>query len=422
MSGKALLAQFGTFDVENYGDLLYPIIFERMLRERSPATAIGRFSFMGSESLQDTRYSTEPIQSLLSSQQKQTHTLLIGGGDLLRTDWDVMASHYHSARIPAKDQDLRLAMRQLFIHWFQKRKPDTNGFRTRFMNYAAAGPFIINPDDYAVLKSVVYCSCGVPFQFGDTVRQGVADAFNKAGFIYVRDRQSRDTLVRAGVTREIHVAPDLIVALSDFFDPVAERQKGRRLLHAGGVDIARKILCVQSNPQPIEKSAELLKQLLAYQKRTGCEVILVPLGPCHGDNQYLSQLAKESGNKLKYIQFDSIFDIITVLAACDIFLGTSLHGNITAFSFGIPHLIGPIDVAKCEGFLDIVGLPLDLKLKSWSEINHKLDIATNLEREFFATRASTAKTLVNKAFNLLLQAISNQSIARPQLQGTIVCE
>jgi len=240
------------------------------------------------------------------------------------------------------------------------------------------------------------------------VKQRVAEAINQAIFIYVRDHQSRETLVQAGVTREIHVAPDFIMALSDYFDPATERRKGRAIMQRAGVDIQKQVLCVQSNPQSPETRAELCGQLLAYKQRTGCEVVLLPLGKCHGDPEYLQGLAEISEGEFKYVTLDSIFDVIAVLAACDIFIGTSMHGNITALSFGIPHLFGPIAVRKAEGFLDIVQLPPELKLKSWSELEQKLDLVTGLGGKYFAAKAAAAKQRVHQVFDQLVQAVANK--------------
>jgi polysaccharide pyruvyl transferase WcaK-like protein len=45
-----------------------------------------------------------------------------------------------------------------------------------------------------------------------------------------------------------------------------------------------------------------------------------------------------------------VFDMLAIIAASDVFVGTSLHGNITAFSFGIPHVFGPCRSLKSTAF------------------------------------------------------------------------
>jgi hypothetical protein len=406
MKEKFVVGHLCASDMENYGDLIYPVLFAKMLGHRRQPAEIRRFSILGSESFQDSGHDSEPLQELFSSPNEPLHTLVVGGGDVLRTDWNLVASHYHSTNPPRKYETLRFRLRQLLLKYLNPRLDDAGMLRAVHMSYPTAGPFIIDPG--RVAKSVAYCSCGVPFTFGDEVRQRVAEAIDQAIFVYVRDHQSRETLIQAGVTREIHVAPDFIMALSDYFDPTTERRKGRALMQREGVDIQKQVLCVQSNPQSPETRAELCGQLLAYKQKTGCEVVLLPLGKCHGDPEYLQGLAEISAGEFKYLPFESIFDLIAVLAACDIFVGTSMHGNITALSFGIPLLFGPIAVRKAEGFLDIVQLPPELKLKSWSELEQKLDLVTSFGGKFFADKAATAKQRVHQVFDQLAQAIANQ--------------
>ena len=87
------------------------------------------------------------------------------------------------------------------------------------------------------------------------------------------------------------------------------------------------------------------------------------------------------------------------------FVGTSLHGNVTAFSYGIPHLFGPLPVDKAAGFLSAANLPDTLKLRSWNELDDKLDLAEGLGRPFFAERARAAKARVYAAVDKLLNAL-----------------
>ena len=407
MNHEQVPCQFGTFDVENYGDLLYPLLLGKMLHVRDEARDVCKFSFLGSESLLGTGYASRPVRELLFGRQGQRHLLIVGGGDLLRTDALRMASHYDSIRSKRTEPTVPFSWRRFFRQ--VRRRPETSDrrFWFRYMHYPAVGPFIIDPDRFSSIEQVAYCSVGVPFAFEEMAKLRVARAMDKASFIYVRDRQSEKKLRDAGVRKVINVAPDLAVMLGGIFDAATERAKGRRILEKLGVNVERPVLCVQSNPQPPENRGELIRQLQAYQARTKCEVVLIPLGKCHGDDIYLRQLAQEAGRAFGYLEIESIFDMISVLASCEVFLGTSLHGNITAFAFGIPHVIGPVAADKCEGFLEVVDLPPGLKLKSWAEANAKLDFVTGLGGEYFRNRAVAARQRVNEVFDSLLGAIDS---------------
>ncbi|HWF20028.1 MAG TPA: polysaccharide pyruvyl transferase family protein [Verrucomicrobiae bacterium] len=399
-----VLGQFGTFDVENYGDLLYPVLFKKMLEQRRKNGDVAKFSIRGSNSLQDSGYRTRPVRDLFSRRGERPGTLVVGGGDLLHIQWDTVVSYYRSL-CREEGEDLRPGRwRRRWLRLVNKPRDEDTEFRRRYLNYPAVGPFMIKPN--RLIKSVAYCSCGVPSPFDEIVGREVANTFDRASFIYVRDNQSKENLTRAGVEKEIHVAPDLIVALSDFFDGAVEREKGRKLLREGGINTDRPILIFQCHVQAPEFADKIVEQLKAHQARNDCEVVLVPLGGCHGDREFLKDLAQRSAGAFKYVELRSIFDIISVLAACDVFAGTSMHGNITAFSFGIPHVFGPLNLTKREGFLEIAGLPQDVKLETWEELNAALELALNRGSGFFQNRLDTAKQRVNEVFDKLCRAIN----------------
>lgn len=273
------------------------------------------------------------------------------------------------------------------------------------MNHPGAGPFLFDPDDLPNESLICYLSCGVPHRFAPAEMRRVSRIIDKAQFIYLRDEQSREKLKEAGVSREMLVAPDLIVILSDYFDHAAERQKGQSILSQWGVDGSSSVLCFQGQPYAQSSEDEIIKQLLRYRQRTNTEIILLPLGYCHRDHIFLMHLAKKSGGAFKYIGVYSVYDMISVIAACSMFVGTSLHGNITAFSFGIPHLYGTMDVDKAEGFIRGVGLPTEFKMQAWSEMNDKLEMVAAMGRVFFSERAEKAKAKVYRAVDDLLEEL-----------------
>jgi hypothetical protein len=55
----------------------------------------------------------------------------VDGGDLLRTDWNLVASHYCCTQRPQKDKALRSVLEQLFTRWFNGRVEDNNHAENR---------------------------------------------------------------------------------------------------------------------------------------------------------------------------------------------------------------------------------------------------------------------------------------------------
>jgi hypothetical protein len=355
---------------------------------------------------------TESIRSLFQNGHAAPRTLVIGGGDILRTDWDLVARHYgRSSRLSQKH--LRHAIGtgaalgytlSKSTHFFAKR------FRERWMDYPAAGPFLIHPRALVEQTNVAYVSCGVPHEFPSDQVDEVRETLEHASFVALRDEQSAEKLVAAGINCELRVAPDLIVTLSDQFDRSEVSVHARKILSWFGVREDLPILCFQSQPYPGFLETEILHELKRYKERRNVEIVALPLGYCHGDHEFLQSLARQSNGIVKYADVYSIFDMLAIIAASDLFVGTSLHGNITAFSFGIPHVFGPLPVAKAEGFLKITNLPVELKMRSWNELNDKVDCAVMLGRDFFLTKANEAKARVYELIDEMICSIDSASV------------
>jgi hypothetical protein len=406
-----LVDQFGTFDVENYGDLLYPLVFQRLLKDFNPQSNLRRVSFLGGHAPQNAGYDTQPARTLFESTSNPRH-IVVGGGDLLRTDWQVVAAHYQQSNNLDNFNKIHRALGTpgTLQYVLRKNLPHTDAsnyfarrFRQHKMNYPGAGPFMINGNG----NRVHYLSCGVPRHFKANEVDAVRQSLDEAEFIYLRDRCSAEKLRRAGVKNELHVAPDLILLLSDQFKHADEVRKGRELVSKLGVNPERRFICFQSQPYPGFNAAEIAMQLIKFGERTDLEIVLLPLGRCHGDYVFLKRIADMSGRKLTLADHYSIFDCLSVIAASDLFVGTSLHGNMTAFSFGIPILYGPLPVDKAEGFLDVVGLPRELKLRSWEEFDDKLDVIRQFDGDYFSKKAYEAKLKVYEVVNRLLKLLQS---------------
>jgi hypothetical protein len=406
-----MIGHLGTFDVENYGDLLYPLVFRYLLQRRDPSLRVRQYSLLPGDAPQEIGFETCPTRSLFEAAGAEPRTLVVGGGDILRTDWDLIARHYgRNSRVSYGGLRHSIGTVGLFCYFLRKNllRLDAGSFyadrfRARWMNYPAAGPFLINPEDLPRGGVVSYISCGVPHDFAAAERDRVKRTFDRARSIYLRDEQSAEKLRRAGVLHQIRVAPDLTVTLSDQFDHADQARRGREILSRLGMTGGRPVLCFQSKPYPGFSEEEIVRQLKRYKERACSDVILLPTGYCHGDHEFLQSLSKQSGGALKYAGVYSVFDVMAIIAASDLFVGTSLHGNITAFSFGIPHLFGPLPVAKAEGFLSVMNLPPELKLRSWGEMNDKLDLIEARGRNSFAGSVREAKARVYEAVDELLE-------------------
>jgi hypothetical protein len=409
-----MIKQLGTFDIDNYGDLLYPIIVRHLLKKRDAGLQVHHYSPTAGVAPLEAGFETHSLESLFATSTDPC-TFVIGGGDILRTDWDVVATHYGTNSRLSYD-GLRRSIGTLngWRYLLSRRMPRSNPaafyagrFRARWLDYPAAGPFLIDTANLPAGSSVAYLSCGVPREFKSIERSAIKRIFDQARFIYLRDEQSAEKLERAGVEQDIHVAPDLALTLSDQFDQQGLVRRGKEIVARAGFDPGHPFLCFQCQPYPGFAVDEIVTQLRRYRERTASQVVLLATGYCHGDREFLQSLARRSGGALKCAPAASVADIMATIAASDLFIGTSLHGNITALSFGVPHLLGPLPVAKADGFLEVMKLPPDLKLDAWAELNNRIDQALGLGRAYFSERAHEGKQRVYQVVDKLLHDCLN---------------
>ncbi len=420
------IKQLGTFDVENYGDLLYPVVFRRALQGRDSRLSLDAYSPLARAAPHAAGFETRAARTLfrpargskaddLSGQgdvNDGVARLVVGGGDILRTDRETLAAHYvrdGGGGGLRREVGLTGAARYFALRTLAAWRAErfrAREFARRRLSYASPAPFIIDPERLpGGGGAVCYLSCGVPHDFAPGEREEVARVFEAARFVYLRDEQSAEKLRRCGVRRELHVAPDLVVLLGGQLEREAEAAKGRALLENFGVDTSVPVLCFQSMPYPGFDAAEIARQLTRFRRDSWGEVVLLPLGRCHGDAEFLRHVSEASGGDFKFADVERLSDAVSIIAACDLFVGTSLHGNVTAFSFGVPHLHGPLPADKAEGFLRTAGLPAWLKLDAWGELYEKSGEALLLGAEFFAARAVAAREKVTRAVDALLDAL-----------------
>src|SRR3954447_16230165 len=96
----------------------------------------------------------------------------------------------------------------------------------------------------------------------------------------------------------------------------------------------------------IAKSREALRNT---QQKLKCQVACLPIGHCLGDGESLRRIAAALPAGVRVVDPNTIEGIMDVIAAGDAFCGTSLHGTVTAFSWGVPLAIGMIQYPKIPG-------------------------------------------------------------------------
>ncbi len=338
------IEQWGGFDVANYGDLLFPLILEQALKKRLGSFHLTLASPHGGNYLADPGRRVRRIVSCQEpefiNQAVNAGAFVLGGGDIIRFDDHELARLYvgESGFAPTRTTSLFL-------------------------------------DELGVLartRPVLWNAVGIPFAFAPEEHARVRQAVAHVRYLSVRDEQSKTKLECAGIDRDIVVVPDTALLLRQLFpdpllDHIVERLRANQLFPRAG-----QTLVVQVSGGSAEDAMEFGALLETLCDHVPClNVVLLPICICHNDRATLRRLQQYVRRPLWFIDQDpSLEEVAALIAHADAFVGTSLHGHLTAFCFGIPHafLLMPFNAPdKNLAYADMLGRG-SCAIRKWSAL------------------------------------------------------
>ncbi len=305
---------WGTFDLADYGDLLVPRIFAREILRRLPLATVRAFSPLGSlhPVAMDGGLPAEPLgpwsPGRLAELAADLDFVAVGGGELLRLDDDAYGILYGwSPEETARRQPSRFFIEGL-------------------------GP------ELEAACPMAWQSVGVPFGLAPGEAQRIREALAARAYVAVRDEASRESLVAAGVDREIEVVPDPILLVGDFFPAEVLARRLRFLRTMGWYPADRAPLLLQGGADLVRRAPGVAEAVRAVLGELGHPpLVLIETGPCHGDGAFLDALAPAlPGPVHRMPAAVSLEDVAAALAHARAFAGSSVSGCLTALAYGVP--------------------------------------------------------------------------------------
>jgi polysaccharide pyruvyl transferase WcaK-like protein len=351
----ARVAIWGTFDVDNYGDHLFPRVAAHELHRRLPGTVVEPFSPYGR--LHPTRLDDGRAASPLGPWNRErarqlagAHDLvMVGGGELMHLNDPLLAPVYDTT--PAELTEMAPS------RWFVE----------------GLGP------DLEADCPVVWHSVGVPWAPAEEAAGRLRAALAGRPYVTVRDRHSAARLAGAGVDRPIEVVPDSALLMDRIMPVKVLRGRLAGLRAVGAYPLAGSpVLVVQGCDLMVPHVAAVAGAVAHWRAaRPGGEVVVVETGRCRGDGLFADALSGAVGplRLWRLPEAVTVEDLAAAIAGGDVFFGSSLHGAITALVYGRPFvLLKLFDDAKLDGFGDMTGLSRFV-LHSSDEIPSALDAA-----------------------------------------------
>jgi lipopolysaccharide transport system ATP-binding protein len=321
-----MIAMFGTFDVENFGDLLFPFILKYELSERRPDQEVRLFSYRAL-SKENWYYDVGELSTFRES-VGDFDLIVIGGGHLVRFD-KAVAPGYHPQV---------LGLHHPTSYW---------------LNPALLGISCCIP--------IAWSAVGVSTNIPTWSHQLVRAALEGSDYVSVRDQVSFEALSSLQPRCETHIVPDTAFGISRIISLGHEGQEFREFINTHS--LSEKYIVCQPSPMLFPWANDVLRTLALFREH-GYDVVILPISPTLGDSSlYFHTL----GEGIRYVEkWPHPLSIAEIIARSTAVIGISLHLSIVALVFGVP-VIRPKDkglskyslLNNIDGVYDVASYSLD---------------------------------------------------------------
>ncbi len=323
----------GTFDVRNYGDLLFPLIAAHELAPHGIAVHACSPTAVAT----GWRDTMAPLGAeAMARPPFDLKGLLVGGGNIVHLG-DSHLIDYGIGDLSS---------------W---------AYGALWLGAGVAGAVHNVP--------VSWNAPGVPRPLPEALGEHVAmrQLAEACEHFAVRDAASAANLRRAAALAA--VVPDTAAGLARLWPKRTLDGDFAELLERKAAPSGVRFMTVHVKARSATMPLDALAgRIAAFAAEKGLVPVLLPLAPCHDDDTTARRLGRfMEGPKLVVDDARSLREIAAAIANADLHLGASMHGYVTAAAYDVPSvLVARPRLAKFDGFLGHVGREDDL-VGDWYE-------------------------------------------------------
>ena len=323
---KFRIAQVGSFDVENYGDLLFSYVFKENIEKYLEDIDITLFAPLNciSPFTKDTQvYSVKEMEKMHS--ENPFDAIVVGGGDLVQ---------FKKIMVKLADDPDREVVYDVLSMWFIPAMVA--------MKYQVP---------------IIWNSLGVPFELSDIQQQLMAEVMKQSAYVTVRDESSRENLGKAASALDVKVVTDSILSIAKTVDYKDMQSRFENVYKNLDVEFNKdSYIVVHVNKNIKDDEGKILcEQLNAIKEKHGVDVVLMPIGYTLGDDMGITKLKSMEDGFVQIKKKLAPYDMMSVIANAKFYIGASLHGCVTSTAFKIPNIVYNYSkLNKIEGFLSNV--------------------------------------------------------------------
>jgi len=330
---------FAASDRNNYGDLLFPLVIQKIVLKERIHCEIENFGIIKSDLSAFGALPTQSYRQLIQSVKRdkgEEMQIIIAGGEVLGGRWLNILRYISEFwnRINSNKLLRRIVNRSGFIE----------NYYYRF--YKSSRPFILDHPFFSK-AAIAYNSVGALAAGGILNIKRYYKYFEQVGVLSVRDNYSLSNFSSVGL--KARLIPDSALIMSDLFTEELQQLVSDPVKEIGMSPYVFVQLGHSKGPDDLELFAG---ELETFSRKTGLRVVLCPIGLAmdHNDQKILSKL-KSLIPSFIYYDPQNIYEIMFLLAHSKMYLGTSLHGIITAQSFGVPSIAFTEKIPKLKYYI-----------------------------------------------------------------------
>ncbi|MDW5287868.1 polysaccharide pyruvyl transferase family protein [Formosa sp. PL04] len=392
MLKKTTINILGAYDRHNYGDLLFPIILKEFITNEpnNDKYLINIYSIVESDLSEYGALKTKKLSHFYDSIENDSSILIVAGGDILTAQWSsVLLALKHPAKIFMRGGRVtsKLFNRNKLAKFFLGGKSDF--------------PFVIKKSDFPRLKAVVYNSVG-----GTNFHKfsNLYDSSLFGDYLSVRDENIFNNIKKE--SKSVKLVPDSAVIMSEYY-PLDNLNK---LINPNVRDFVEKqpFVFFQINKtlslNKVDKIAQVLKTI---SSEYNLKICLCPIGRAgsHEDHIPLNKIHSLLKDESFYIDQPSIWDTMFLIARSEIYIGTSLHGAITAMSYNVPYM--GIEVTKLNQYLKTWSFEPLNKTYKISDILVNFKEIKNADKQQLSLSRNNQVDLVRESFKKIIYIVDN---------------
>jgi len=321
----------------NYGDFLFPLIFKQVLKQENENIVFKNYGIVKSDFSYFGALKTNSFRKL-ENDIEDGDKIVIGGGEVLYANWTTLYAFINPLfqyllrfkKIKALEKSLGFSS-----HWLSSNN--------------VPFPFSFKASDFKLTQLKVYYSSvggGGLMLKKNRNQQKAYERMRSARMISLRDNRSFNYF---SIYPELDakLIPDSALLMSDFYSIERLKELVKNSFNHENYIFLQ--LGINKGPKDLKKFA---RQLQTLSNDLKCKVLLCPIGlaPGHEDNKILKEL-KGIEPRFDFIMPNNIFDIMYLIANSNLYIGTSLHGAITAMSFLKPAIGLNKKVVKLESYM-----------------------------------------------------------------------